>query len=99
MLEWEKKGEEDMILKKAATKVKELVGKVLDSYSNSTWKEIVASWITAAGIGSLLVSLYYAYTVHIDTDLSILFTADCIVSILALILAQLILLNENLKKK
>lgn len=88
-----------MILKKAATKVKELVGKVLDSYGNSTWNEIIARWLTTAGVASLLVNLYYAYTVHIATDLSILFEIDVVGSVLVLILAQLIFLNEKLKKK
>ena len=100
MLKWNKqKGEEDMILKKAATKVKELVGKVLDSYGNSTWNETIARWLTTAGVASLLVNLYYAYTVHIATDLSILFEIDVVGSVLVLILAQLIFLNEKLKKK
>ena len=36
------KEEENMILKKAATKVKELVGKLLEKDSNLTWKEIIA---------------------------------------------------------
>ena len=88
-----------MILKKAATKVKELVGKVLDSYGNSTWNETIARWLTTAGVTSLLVNLYYAYTVHIATDLSILFEIDVVGSVLVLILAQLIFLNEKLKKK
>lgn len=88
-----------MILKKAATKVKELVGKVLDSYGNSTWNETIARWLTTAGVASLLVNLYYAYTVHIATDLSILFEIDAVGSVLVLILAQLIFLNEKLKKK
>lgn len=87
-----------MILKKAATKVKELVGKVLDSYGNSTRKEIIACWLTTAGVASLLVSLYYAYIIHIATDLSILFEVEVVGSVLVLILAQLIFLNENLKK-
>jgi hypothetical protein len=38
-----------MILKKAATKVKELVGKLLESGNNLTWKEIIARWLTTAG--------------------------------------------------
>lgn len=88
-----------MILKKIATKVKELVGKDLDRYGNSTWNEIIAHWLTTAGIASLLVNLYYAYTVHIATDLSILFEVEVVGSVLVLILAQLIFLNENLKKK
>ena len=87
-----------MILKKAAAKVKELVGKVLDGYGNSTWNEIIARWLTTAGIASLLVNLCYAYTVHIATDLSILFEVEVVGSVLVLILAQLIFLNENLKK-
>lgn len=87
-----------MILKKAVTKVKELVGKVLDSYGNSTWNEIIAHWLTTAGVASLLVNLYYTYTVHIATDLSILFEVEVVGSVLVLILAQLIFLNENLKK-
>ena len=88
-----------MILKKAATKVKELVGKILDSYGNSTWNETIARWLTTAGVASLLVNLYYAYTVHIATDLSILFEVGVVGSVLVLILAQLIFLNEKLKKK
>ena len=88
-----------MILKKAATKVKELVGKALDSYGNATWNEVIARWLTTAGVASLLINLYYAYTVHIATDLSILFEVEVVGSVLVLILAQLILLNENLKKK
>lgn len=88
-----------MILKKIATKVKELVGKDLDRYGNSTWNEIIARWLTTAGVASLLVNLYYAYTVHIATDLSILFEVEVVESILVLILAQLIFLNEKLKKK
>lgn len=87
-----------MIVKKAATKVKEFVGKALDGYGNSTWNEIIARWLTTAGVASLLVNLYYAYTVHIATDLSILFEVEVVGSILVLILAQLIFLNENLKK-
>lgn len=88
-----------MILKKAATKIKELVGKVLDDYGNSTWNEIIARWLTTAGVASLLINLYYAYTVHIATDLSILFEIEVVGSVLVLILAQLIFLNEKLKKK
>ena len=87
-----------MILKKVTTKVKELVGKALDGYGNSTWNEIIARWLTTAGVVSLLVNLYYAYTVHIATDLSILFEVEVVGSVLVLILAQLIFLNENLKK-
>lgn len=87
-----------MILKKAATKVKELVGKLLEKDNNLTWKEIIARWLTTAGVASLLVNLYYAYTVHIATDLSILFEVEIVGSVLVLILAQLIFLNENLKK-
>ena len=88
-----------MILKKAVTKVKELVGKSLEKSGNSTWNEIVAHWLTTAGVASLLVNLYYAHTVHIATDLSILFEVEVVGSVLVLILAQLIFLNENLKKK
>lgn len=88
-----------MILKKAATKVKELVVKALEAQNNLTWSEIIARWLTTAGVASLLVNLCYAYTVHITTDLSILFEVEVVGSILVLILAQLILLNENLKKK
>lgn len=88
-----------MILKKVATKVKDFVGKVLDSYGNSTWNEVIARWLTTAGVASLLINLYYAYTVHIATDLSILFEIDAVGSVLVLILAQLIFLNEKLKKK
>lgn len=87
-----------MILKKAAARVKELLGKGLDRYGNSTWNEIIARWLTTAGVASLLVNLYYAYTVHIATDLSILFEVEVVGSVLVLILAQLIFLNENLKK-
>lgn len=46
-----------------------------------------------------MVNLYYAYTVHIATDLSILFEVEVVGSVLVLILAQLIFLNEKLKKK
>lgn len=88
-----------MILKKAVAKAKELVGKSLEKSSNSTWNEIIARWLTTAGVASLLVNLYYAYTVHIATVLSILFEVEVVGSVLVLILAQLILLNENLKKK
>lgn len=48
-----------MILKKAATKVKELVGKLLESGNNLTWKEIIALWLTVAGVSSLLPSLFF----------------------------------------
>lgn len=87
-----------MILKKTVVKVKELVSKSLEKSGNSTWNEIIARWLTTAGVASLLVNLYYAYTVHIATDLSILFEVEIVGSILVLILAQLIFLNENLKK-
>lgn len=87
-----------MILKKAAAKVKELIGKSLEKSDNLTWNEIIARWLTTAGVASLLVNLYYAYTVHIATDLSILFEVEVVGSVLVLILAQLIFLNENLKK-
>ena len=88
-----------MILKKAATKVKELVGKLLESGNNLTWKEIIARWLTAAGIGSLVGSSFYSFTTFVTTELSILFEVRIIASILLIIVAQLILLNENLKKK
>lgn len=39
-----------MILKKAATKVKELIGKLLEKGDNSTWSEIIALWLTVAGV-------------------------------------------------
>lgn len=87
-----------MVLKKATAKVKKFVGKLLESGNNLTWKEIIARWLTTAGVASLLVNLYYAYTVHIATDLSILFEVEVVGSILVLILAQLIFLNENLKR-
>lgn len=88
-----------MILKKAATKVKKLVGKVLDSYGNSTWKETIARWLTVAGVSSLVPSLFCSFTTFVTTELSILFETRIIGSILLIIVAQLILLNENLKKK
>lgn len=87
-----------MVLKKATAKVKDFVGKLLEKGNNSTWNEIIAHWLTTAGVASLLVNLYYAYTVHIATDLSILFEVEVVGSVLVLILAQLIFLNENLKK-
>lgn len=88
-----------MILKKAATKVKELVGKVLEAQNNLTWSEIIARWLTVAGISSLLPSLFFSFTTFVTTELSILFEIRIIGSILLIIVAQLILLNENLKKK
>lgn len=87
-----------MILKKAATKVKELVGKSLEKSDNLTWNEIIARWLTAAGIGSLVPSLFCSFTIFVTTELSILFEVRIIGSILLIIVAQLILLNENLKK-
>ena len=87
-----------MILKKAATKVKGLIGKVLDSYGNSTWNEIIAHWLTVAGVSSLVPSLFCSFTIFVTTELSILFEIRIIGSILLIIVAQLILLNENLKK-
>ena len=88
-----------MILKKAATKVKELVGKLLEKDNNLTWKEVIAIWITVAGAVALCISLFYSMTTFVTTELSILFAVDIVGEILFLILAQLILLNENLKKK
>ena len=88
-----------MILKKAATKVKELVGKLLEKDNNLTWKEVIAIWITVAGAVALCISLLYSMTTFVTTELSILFAVDIVGEILFLILAQLILLNENLKKK
>lgn len=46
-----------MILKKAATKVKELVGKCLEWCGKLTWIEIIAYWLISAGVGSLVPSL------------------------------------------
>lgn len=88
-----------MILKKAATKVKEFVGKLLEKYNDVTWKEIIATWITVAGAVALYISLSYSMTTFVTTELSILFAVDIVGEVLFLILAQLILLNENLKKK
>lgn len=88
-----------MILKKAATKVKELVSKSLEKSNNLTWKEIIARWLTVAGVSSLLPSLFCSFTTFVTTELSILFEVRIITSILLIIVAQLILLNENLKKK
>lgn len=88
-----------MILKKVATKVKELVGKLLEKDNNLTWKEIIARWLTVAGVSSLLPSLFFPFTTFVTTELSILFEVRIIASILLIIVAQLILLNENLKKK
>lgn len=88
-----------MILKKAATRVKEFVGKLLEKGNNLTWKEIIARWLTVAGVSSLLPSLFCSFTTFVTTELSILFETRIIGSILLIILAQLIFLNENLKKK
>lgn len=88
-----------MILKKAATKVKELVSERLEKSDNLTWNEIIARWLTAAGIGSVVPSLFCSFTTFVTTELSILFEVRIVGSVLVLILAQLILLNENLKKK
>ena len=87
-----------MILKKAATKVRELVGKLLESGNNLTWKKVIAIWITVAGAVALCISLFYSMTTFVTTELSILFAVDIVGEILFLILAQLILLKENLKK-
>lgn len=93
------KGEEYMILKKAVAKVKELVGKLLEKYNDVTWKEVIAIWITVAGAVALCISLFYSMTTFVTTELSILFAVDIVGEVLLLILAQLILLNEKLKKK
>lgn len=87
-----------MILKKAATKVKELIGKLLEKYNDVTWKEVIAIWITVAGAVALCISLFYSTTTFVTTELSILFAVDIVGEVLLLILAQLIFLNENLKK-
>lgn len=87
-----------MILKKTVVKVKEFVGKLLESGNNLTWKEVIARWLTAAGIGSFIASLFYSMTTFVTTELSILFAVDIVGEVLLLILAQLIFLNENLKK-
>ena len=88
-----------MILKKIVVKVKEPVGKLLEKGNNLTWKEVIAIWITVAGVSSLLPSLVCSFTTFVTTELSILFEVRIITSILLIIVAQLILLNENLKKK
>lgn len=87
-----------MILKKAATKIKEFVGKLLEKNNNLTWNEVIAHWLTAAGIGSVVPSLFCSFTTFVTTELSILFEVRIIGSVLLIVLAQLILLNENLKK-
>lgn len=88
-----------MILKKATTKVKECVGKVFNKYINMTWSQIFALSLTIAGVGQFVINLFYSMTTFISTELSILFEARIIGSVLLVILAQLILLNEKLKKK
>lgn len=88
-----------MILKKAVTKVKEFVGRLLEKSNNSTWNEIIALWLTVAGVSSLVPSLFCSFTTFVTTELSILFETRIISGILLIIVAQLILLNENLKKK
>ena len=95
----QEKGEEYMILKKAVVKVKEFVGKLLEKGNNLTWKEVIAIWITVAEAVALCISLFYSTTTFVTTELSILFAVDIVGEVLLLILAQLILLNENLKKK
>lgn len=87
-----------MILKKAAAKAKELVCKSLEKSDNLTWNEIIACWLTVAGVSSLVPSLFCSFTTFVTTELSILFETRIIGSILLIIVAQLILLNENLKK-
>lgn len=88
-----------MILKKAATKVKELLGKVFNKYINMTWSQVFALSLTIAGVGQFVINLFYSMTTFISTELSILFEARIVSGILLIIVAQLILLNENLKKK
>jgi hypothetical protein len=92
------KGEEYMILKKAAAKAKELVCKSLEKSNNLTWNEIIACWLTVAGVSSLVPSLFCSFATFVTTELSILFETRIIGSILLIIVAQLILLNENMKK-
>ena len=92
------KGEEDMILKKATTKVKECVGKLFNKYINMTWSQIFALSLTIAGVGQFVINLFYSMTTFISTELSILFEARIVSGILLIIVAQLILLNENTKK-
>ena len=88
-----------MILKKAATKAKELVGKVFNKYINMTWSQIFALSLTVAGVSQFVINLFYSTTTIISTELSILFEARIVSGILLIIVAQLILLNEKLKKK
>lgn len=88
-----------MILKKATTKVKECVGKLFNKYINMTWSQIFALSLTVAGIGQLMINWFYSTTTFISTELSILFEARIVSGILLIIVAQLILLNENPKKK
>lgn len=88
-----------MILKKATTKVKELLSKVFNKYINMTWSQVFALSLTIAGVGQFVINLFYSMTTFISTELSILFEARIVSGILLIILARLILLNENLKKK
>ena len=88
-----------MILKKAATKAKEYVSKLFNKYINMTWSQIFALSLTIAGVGQFVINLFYSMTTFISTELSILFEARIIGGVLLVILAQLILLNKNLKKK
>ena len=88
-----------MILKKAAAKVKEFVGKRLEWCGKLTGIETIAYWLICAGVGSLVPSLFYSLTTFVTTELSILFEIRIVGSVLFIILAQLILLNEKFKKK
>lgn len=87
-----------MILKKAATKVKELVGKLLERGNNLTWKEIIAIWLTVGGSVAFCISLFHSISTSVSIELSILFEMQIVSNVLLVILAQLIFLNENLKK-
>lgn len=88
-----------MILKKAVIKVKKFVGKLVNKYINMTWSQVFALSLTVAGVGQFVINLFYSMTTFISTELSILFEARIVSGILLIIIAQLILLNENLKKK
>ena len=87
-----------MILKKVVTKVKECVGKLVDKLVNMAWSRIIALSLIIGGVGSFLIHYHFSATTFVTTELSILFEARIITSILFVIVAQLILLNENLKK-
>lgn len=88
-----------IFIEKITNKTKELGTQLEKRFNDVTWKEIIAIWLTVGGSVAFCISLFHSISTSVSIELSILFEMQIVSNVLLVILAQLILLNERLKKK